>query len=167
MDVLQSLVTGNGAEAPRRAATRPLNSFVIGSHERFSLALRRALKRQYSGKLPSAAKIAREYNLQVGKADQISTETARKWLRGASLPRASRLLKLVQWLGDDLRDSLLEPNETLPSDFTAPNKSHARFSPTDRQAELIRLVLHLREEHQTLVHALLLAITRSGNPNGD
>jgi hypothetical protein len=86
-----------------------LSPTIHSTHERFSGALRRLIKKAYGGKLPSAARVTRDYNLLSGQTDNISQETMRKWMNGAAIPRADRLLILAQWLGPELQTALLNP----------------------------------------------------------
>ena len=67
----------------------------------FCLALEHALIKRYS-KLPSASFLAREFNLRANSVDFISQESARKWLRGLSLPQLDKLIILRDWLDLDL-----------------------------------------------------------------
>ena len=66
--------------------------------QQFAKDLMRSLLENY-GRVPSAAIVARDFNLRVQAPSQaVSQETARRWLRGISLPDYSRLMILVKWL---------------------------------------------------------------------
>lgn len=52
--------------------------------------------------VPSAAFIAKEFNLRTPNLDPISQESARRWLRGLSIPEFDKLLVLRSWLNLDL-----------------------------------------------------------------
>ena len=67
----------------------------------FSKALEQALIARYR-KIPSAAFVAKEFNLRALDIDPISQETARKWLRGLGVPKLNKLLILQAWLGIDM-----------------------------------------------------------------
>ncbi len=67
----------------------------------FSEALVQALIARYS-KIPSAAFVAKEFNLRALDIDPISQESARKWLRGLGVPKLNKLLILQAWLGMDM-----------------------------------------------------------------
>jgi hypothetical protein len=54
------------------------------------------------GKLPSASKLANEYNLRARGTNTISRETARKWIRGDAFPEIDKLTILALWLGLNL-----------------------------------------------------------------
>ena len=67
----------------------------------FSEALEKALIERYK-KLPSAAFLAKEFNIRAKDIYTIRQETARKWLRGLAIPELDKLLVLHIWLGLDL-----------------------------------------------------------------
>ncbi|MEN9765592.1 MAG: hypothetical protein RL397_1547 [Pseudomonadota bacterium] len=73
--------------------------------ENFSALLRSSLKDRY-GRLPSAAVLAREFNLRAYDTTPISGESARRWLRGVCLPEEERLRILVNWLNLDFNKAL-------------------------------------------------------------
>lgn len=52
--------------------------------------------------VPSAAFIAKEFNLRTPNLDPISQESARRWLRGLAIPEFDKLLVLRSWLNLDL-----------------------------------------------------------------
>lgn len=57
---------------------------------------------EHYGRIPSAAVLARDFNLKNRQFDPISQETARRWIRGISLPELDRLKTLVDWLNIEL-----------------------------------------------------------------
>jgi len=67
----------------------------------FSRLLRESLASRF-GKLPSAAFVAREFNLRAYGCEPITQESARRWLRGLSIPSGKRLGVLQAWLKFDL-----------------------------------------------------------------
>lgn len=71
----------------------------------FSALLRDCLRSRY-GKIPSAAVVAREFNLRAYDTTPISQESARRWIRGVSLPEEERLRILVEWLDLDFNEAL-------------------------------------------------------------
>lgn len=73
--------------------------------ESFSALLRDSLRARY-GRIPSAAVVAREFNLRAYETSPISQESARRWLRGVSLPEEERLRVLVNWLNLDFNAAL-------------------------------------------------------------
>ncbi len=74
-----------------------INEFVI---ERFYEALRSGLINRF-GKIPTASKLAIEFNIRNFQSNPISRETARKWINGQSLPSSPRLKTLISWLDLD------------------------------------------------------------------
>jgi transcriptional regulator with XRE-family HTH domain len=53
----------------------------------------------YYGRIPSASVLARDFNLRAGgKVPPISPETARRWVRGLSMPEMEKLQVIVDWL---------------------------------------------------------------------
>lgn len=96
--------------------------------ENFAALLRNSLKSRY-GRLPSAAVLAREFNLRAYDTTPISGESARRWLRGVCLPEEERLRVLVKWLDLDFNKALTS-NRNGMGDFTAaqiPATSHQWF----------------------------------------
>lgn len=67
----------------------------------FSRLLREALERRYK-KIPSAAFIAKEFNLRSTSTTPVTAEAARRWLRGISIPEFDKLVVLRNWLSLDL-----------------------------------------------------------------
>lgn len=69
--------------------------------ELFALEFRNALARRY-GRIPSSAFVAREFNIRAYGCEPVTHESARRWLRGLSLPNGERLRILKTWLEMDL-----------------------------------------------------------------
>ena len=67
----------------------------------FSLSLVKALALRYQ-EIPSAAFVAKEFNLRTSTSDSITQESARRWLRGLAIPELDKLLVLRSWLDLDL-----------------------------------------------------------------
>ncbi len=63
----------------------------------FASALRDALVDAH-GRLPSAAKFADAFNLRAYGTSTITRETARKWLRGDTMPEIGKMRVLIHWL---------------------------------------------------------------------
>jgi transcriptional regulator with XRE-family HTH domain len=53
------------------------------------------------GRMPSAAALARDFNFRAQSLEPITPETARRWLRGLSMPNFDRLRLLIDWLDMD------------------------------------------------------------------
>jgi hypothetical protein len=71
------------------------------SKSAFSRLLRECLISRY-GKLPSASFVAREFNIRAYGCEPITQESARRWLRGLSIPTGSRIGVIQAWLKFDL-----------------------------------------------------------------
>jgi transcriptional regulator with XRE-family HTH domain len=72
--------------------------------EQFSQDLMRHLLDNY-GRMPSASVFARDFNLRAGNDKKaISQETARRWMRGISIPDYNRLTILVRWLNLEINE---------------------------------------------------------------
>lgn len=67
----------------------------------FALAFKNGLLMRFK-EVPSAAFIAKEFNLRTRDQDSISQESARRWLRGLAIPEFDKLLVLRSWLNLDL-----------------------------------------------------------------
>jgi hypothetical protein len=65
--------------------------------EKFVENLRNALIKKY-GKIPSYTFIANEFNLKATHCNPISSETAKRWLTGVSVPELHRLAVLCHVL---------------------------------------------------------------------
>ncbi|WP_353202063.1 hypothetical protein [Polynucleobacter sp.] len=68
--------------------------------ERFHLAFRAGLINRF-GEIPTASKLAIEFNLRNFQSKPISRESARKWINGQSMPETARLKTLIGWLNLD------------------------------------------------------------------
>jgi hypothetical protein len=68
--------------------------------ERFQLAFRAGLINRF-GEIPTASKLAIEFNLRNFQSNPISRESARKWINGQSMPETARLKTLIAWLNLD------------------------------------------------------------------
>ena len=98
--------------------------------ENFSALLRDSLRARF-GRIPSAAVVAREFNLRAYDTAPVSQESARRWLRGVSLPEEERLRVLVNWLNLDFNEALKTRPRSLmarPVDHSG-NGLHATAEP--------------------------------------
>ena len=68
--------------------------------DRFNLVFRAALINRF-GEIPTADKLAIEFNFRIIKGNPISRESARKWINGKSMPKLPRLKLLISWLNLD------------------------------------------------------------------
>lgn len=116
--------------------------------EKFKRLINLALVNHY-GRVPSASVVARDFNFRSPDLDPITQETARRWIRGLSIPEFHRLEPLCAWLKIDLRD--LASNGERSSNGIEP----IREARDDTQLELLKHFEQLEAKHQSLV--LLLA----------
>ena len=140
---------------------------TIEIKDTFSRSLRRCLHQHY-GRVPAAAVIAKDFNLRAYGVDPITQESARRWIRGISIPEEDRLKILIEWLSLDF-------NEVLLSNGNGNGDRHARagnghVNPKEifsgngdglsiSDEELMRLIFNLNEEKRKLVLELIKLMT--------
>jgi hypothetical protein len=76
---------------------------------KFAEVLNRALFKKYK-KIPSGAFLANQFNLRAEGTTTITAETARKWVKGLSVPEIDRFKVLIKWLELDV-DSIFNTSE--------------------------------------------------------
>lgn len=83
---------------------------------KFERTLRTGIERKL-GRQVSAQRFADQFNLRAHGTDTISRETARKWIRGTTIPDYERLAVLIEWLELDplefLGNENAKENQTL------------------------------------------------------
>jgi hypothetical protein len=70
---------------------------------KFAEVFNRALIKKYK-KLPSSAFLSNQFNLRAEGTTTITAETARKWVKGLSVPEIDRFKVLIKWLELDVDD---------------------------------------------------------------
>jgi hypothetical protein len=70
---------------------------------KFAEILNRALIKKYM-KVPSGAFLSNQFNLRAEGTTTITAETARKWVKGLSVPEIDRFKVLIRWLELDVDD---------------------------------------------------------------
>ena len=134
----------------------------------------RCLKAFYQGRLPSFAKIARDFSLRAPHLPHVSAETVRHWVRGTSLPHVSRMQVLVDWLGPEVASSFDNHARALLAGRPAPNsnmlfngfKEAAQQSdpPDATQTELLAVLNRLNDQERQAVYEIAqLLVARHGN----
>ena len=73
--------------------------YMVLLNKKFSEELNRSLEKEYKRQLKNA-EFATFYNLQFNRS--ITSETARKWIRGESVPNVHTINDLANWLKMDL-----------------------------------------------------------------
>jgi len=76
---------------------------------KFTEVLNRALIKKYK-KVPSGAFLSNQFNLRAEGTTTITAETARKWVKGLSVPEIDRFKVLIKWLELDV-DSIFNTTE--------------------------------------------------------
>jgi hypothetical protein len=76
---------------------------------KFAEVLNRALIKKYK-KIPSGSFLANQFNLRAQGTTTITAETARKWIKGMSVPEIDRFKVLIKWLELDI-DSIFNVTE--------------------------------------------------------
>lgn len=129
----------------------------------FSVELVASLKREYGGRMPSMATVARDFSLKSPHLAHISNETIRKWIRGDSLPHISRMQVLIDWLGPQIRDPFDKPVKAIRliqnNSSSEAAKNHTNGEKHPMHDELLRIIERLSEKEcqSILAIAQLLA----------
>jgi hypothetical protein len=137
----------------------------IQLNEQFALVFRNALKEKYQGRLPSAARIAKDYNQTVPTRDAVSHETVRKWIRGMAFPRAPLLMRLSEWVKTDLYQVFRTP-PPLADSLHKTTSQHNSIDLTvgldgeDPTKKLIQTILQLSVQQQLVLLAVAMELTK-------
>ena len=120
--------------------------------ESFSTQLRERLRKKY-GRLPAASFVAIHFNRFNKSERPISQETARRWMRGVSMPSYLNLLALSSWLAFDFNEifagqalesiASVVPQKVEYSVETIRCAELLSSLPTDTQALLFNLMSNL------------------------
>lgn len=134
--------------------------------DNFSAKLRACLEDRY-GKIPSASVVARDFNLRAYGSSTISQESARRWIKGMSLPEEDRLRVLVNWLKLDFNEVLRNDNNLkigddtqLPAYFDQQLKQDARLTNDDAMLALLKSL----NQHQRVMLLNLIKIIFPEHP---
>ena len=97
------------------------------------------------GRQVSAQRFADQFNLHAHGTDTISRETARKWIRGTTIPDYERLAVLIEWLELDPLEFL--GNENAKKNHTLLNEVDI-FVPDEskRMEDLMEIVKTLDQQ---------------------
>lgn len=123
---------------------------------KFERALRASIARKLGRKI-SAQRFADQYNLRAYGTETISRETARKWIRGTTIPDYERLAVLVQWLDLDPLEFLDHDNAKEKRKSFDPTELFAQGSP-NRLENLITIVKALDEKSAEALFATAWAL---------
>lgn len=138
---------------------------TIAIKDTFSRSLRNCLHKHY-GRVPTAAVIAKDFNLRAYGVDPITQESARRWIRGISIPEEDRLKVLIEWLSLDFNEILRSngngdkharagDGHVMPNEIFRENGDGLSVS----DEELVRLLFSLNEEKRRLVLELIKLMT--------
>ncbi len=124
--------------------------------EQFARSLRECLKVRY-GKLPSAAAVARDFNLRAYGVSPITQESARRWIRGEAFPKPEYLEILLSWLAISLDPAVLTPEKRVHAphslDMGDGTGNITPMSPTEER--MTRLFITLNPEQKKVVVELI------------
>ena len=116
----------------------------------FSLSLVKALALRYQ-EIPSAAFVAKEFNLRTSTSEPITQESARRWLRGLAIPELDKLLVLRSWLDLDLNAL------GMPSVEAAEKRdAELKGSTLEKQEEFINTTKSIKDALQVLMKEVQL-----------
>lgn len=110
----------------------------------FASAFMAALKHRYQ-KVPSAAFVAKEFNLRALFTEPITQESARRWLRGLAIPGLDKLIVLRSWLDLDL--NMLGNSTQFPETQKNLMGNAAHLA----QEEFIQTTHHIKQSLQGLM----------------
>lgn len=148
-------------------ATMPKDSDIQAwpQEGRFGFFLRQALKTRYGGRLPSASVFAADFNLRNTDTPTISAESARKWMRGISMPHPSRMRTLGKWLDLDFNQALgVSARNALPQKEPSVHghiRGLAGLTQSSSQ-ELMACFEKLNPRQQAVMLSLIAAIVEVG-----
>lgn len=116
----------------------------------FSLSLVKALALRYQ-EIPSAAFVAKEFNLRTSTSDSITQESARRWLRGLAIPELDKLLVLRSWLDLDLNALGMPSVEAVEK-----RNAELKGSTLEKQEEFINTTKSIKDALQVLMKEVQL-----------
>jgi len=124
--------------------------------EQFARSLRESLRERY-GKVPSAAVVARDFNLRAYGIAPITQESARRWLCGESFPSPKYLGILISWLGVSLDAVVLTPEKRVHTPYSFDMESESGYITPMNPAEerITRLFASLNPEQKIAVVNLI------------
>ncbi len=111
---------------------------------RFAKVLRDKLTERF-GDMPSAARVANHFNLRAHGTGAITTEAARRWIKGLSLPELARFRVLSEWLGMDTSDFIELASIDKPEENRRPSAGLSVVGKLENEGELLNYVV-MQEE---------------------
>ncbi len=124
--------------------------------EQFARSLRESLQERY-GKVPSAAVVARDFNLRAYGVAPITQESARRWMRGECFPKSEYLEILISWLGVSLDAVVLTPEKRVHTPYSFDMESESGYITPMNPAEerIARLFASLSPTQKKAVMRLI------------
>jgi hypothetical protein len=147
-----------------------------GVKHEFASVLREALK-DIRGRVPSAAAVAREFNLRASGIEPVTQESVRRWLRGISMPEEQKLAILVSWLNLDLTTAMKRAHEIQLNSkngnghsgngVTRPNPAKSLIDDIDPSTlDQARQIARLPPADQALVKDFIDRLLQKSQPQG-
>lgn len=148
-------------------------------------SLRTALSKAYGGTMPSLSRVARDLALRSPNMMQVSNETIRKWLIGASIPSAIAILAFADWLGSEVLVPLMGRGERVGKTANRPDdnsdrrvelsafihyNTHASLLPNNEKTMSNQEIVDLIQKLSAADHALVVSLINALNtkqPNKD
>jgi hypothetical protein len=107
---------------------------------RFAKVLRDKLTERF-GDMPSAARVANHFNLRAHGTGAITTEAARRWIKGLSVPELARFRVLSDWLGISTSDFIELASVDMPQESRPPSAGLSLVGKLGNEAELLSYVI--------------------------
>ena len=121
--------------------------------EIFSKMLCLELVRHY-GRMPSASVVARDFNLRCTQdVKPITNETARRWIKGISLPELVRLNVLSNWINLDIGNLQKSDSSSNLSATTPPKRDE------DNEA-LLKMYKKLDVRDKRIIQELMRSLAK-------
>ena len=140
----------------RGALSLCASSLTERMKEQFARSLRESLRVRY-GKLPSAAVLARDFNLRADGVSCIAQESARRWMRGEAFPKPEYLQILINWLGVSLDAAVLTPEKRVfdAHSLDMAHRSACITSMNPAEERITQIFMTLNPEQKKVVMELI------------
>ena len=120
----------------------------------FSKLLCLELVRHY-GRMPSASVVARDFNLRCTQdVKPITNETARRWIKGISIPELMRLNVLSNWIGLDIGN--LQKNNSA-ANLTTTNTLRGE----EGEEALLKIYRKLNARDKRIIQGLMRSLAKN------
>lgn len=110
---------------------------------------------RYYGRMPSASVVARDFNLRCTQdAKPITNETARRWIKGISIPELMRLNVLSNWIGLDIGN--LQKNNSA-ANLTTTNTLRGE----EGEEALLKIYRKLNAQDKRIIQGLMRSLAKN------